>query len=546
MMSINMSVIGGELALGAERKSSEKTPEVEVKRRTSDFHNFIYSPFSCSSYSVLMLLRQVNRFASPSWSCRLPSAMPLRAKVTNPAFGATASMSTSHLIPKELPGDEPDDVLFHSIYGLRSIELNRPKKLNSLNGSMARKILPRLKEWEKSHLANMILISGAGTKALCAGGDVAALALQNESGERGQQESTQFFELEYRLDHVLATYSKPVISFMDGITMGGGVGLSMHAPFRIATERTLFAMPETTIGFFPDVGGSFFLPRLDGETGTYLALTSERLKGVQALYAGIATHYLHSSVLANVTQRLSELTFPDHVELPERLEIVNKTMAEFSIGLPSLEEEPMLMAGSLRTAIDRCFSFNTMEEIFDALNKETEQKEWAQKTLETLSSRSPTSLKVTLRQMRLGKKWSISETFQREREIAANFMRHPDFVEGVKSRLMSKPPRQAEWKPATLAEVSDEEVERFFTIPEGEFRLPLLSEKDYKNYPYAHFALPSEEEIAQVVREGHASRRPVIDHFLQKYAHREGVRRKVVEVIARRTTTTSEGLKWID
>jgi 3-hydroxyisobutyryl-CoA hydrolase len=392
----------------------------------------------------------------------------------------------------------------------------------------------------------MILISGAGTKALCAGGDVAALALQNENGVEGQKASTEFFGLEYRLDHMIATYSKPVISFMDGITMGGGVGLSMHAPFRIATERTLFAMPETTIGFFPDVGGSFFLPRLDGETGTYLALTSERLKGVQALYAGIATHYLHSSVLSSMTQRLSELTFPDHVALPERLEIVNKTMAEFSIGLPPLEEEPMLMAGSLRTAIDRCFGFNTMEEISQALEQETEHKEWAQKTLETLSSRSPTSLKVTLRQMRLGKKWSISETFQREHEIAANFMRHPDFVEGVKARLMSKPPRQAEWKPATLPEVTEDIVDSFFKIPQGERRLALLSKGDYNNYPHAHFALPSEKEIEEVAREGHSSRRPVVDHFLQKYAHREGVRRKVVEVLARKTTTASgEGLKWI-
>ncbi|KAJ6184714.1 hypothetical protein N7519_006015 [Penicillium mononematosum] len=494
-----------------------------------------------------MLLRQFNRVSSPSWISRVPSAMPLRAKVTNPAFRATAMMSTTPDIPKELPGDERDDVLFNSIYGLRSVELNRPKKLNSLNGSMARKILPRLKEWEKSHLANMILISGAGTKALCAGGDVAALALQNESGVEGQKASTDFFGLEYRLDHLIATYSKPVISFMDGITMGGGVGLSMHAPFRIATERTVFAMPETTIGFFPDVGGSFFLPRLDGETGTYLALTSERLQGVQALYAGIATHYLHSSVLSNVAQRLSELTFPDHVELPERLEIVNKTMAEFSLGLPSLEEEPMLMAGSLRTAIDRCFGFNTMEEIIQALENETEHKEWAQKTLETLSGRSPTSLKVTLRQLRLGKKWTISETFQREHEIAANFMRHPDFVEGVKARLMSKPARKPEWQPATLDEVSDKTVDKFFEIPEGDSRLPLLSQGDYKNYPHAHFALPSEKEIEKVVRQGHSSRRPVVDYFLQKYAHREGVRRKVVEVIARRTTTSSpEGLKWVD
>lgn len=403
-----------------------------------------------------------------------------------------------------------------------------------------------IQEWEKSHLANIVLISGAGSKALCAGGDVAALALQNEQGPEGQRASTDFFGLEYRLDHTIATYSKPVISFMDGITMGGGVGLSMHAPFRIATEKTVFAMPETTIGFFPDVGGSFFLPRLDGETGTYLALTSERLNGVQALYAGIATHYLHSSVLSNVTQRLSELVFPDHVGLPERLDTVNKTMAEYSLGLPSLGEEPMLLAGTLRRAIDRCFQFNTVEEIFQALENETEHERWAQRTLKTLSSRSPTSLKVTLRQLRLGKKWSISETFQREHEIAANFMRHPDFVEGVKARLMSKPPRQAQWQPATLSEVSQDAVDTFFTIPEGESRLPLESRPDYNRYPHERFALPSENEIEQFVRNQGQSNQRVVKEFLGLWSQKEGVREKVTEVLARRAQKTSEGYRWVE
>src|SRR5205814_7221146 len=131
---------------------------------------------------------------------------------------------------------------------------------------------------------NVIVLKGAGPRALCAGGDVAQLAEWNKKGKAGQQKSIDFFGLEYNLDHLIATYSKPFVAFMDGITMGGGVGLSVHAPFRIATERTVFAMPETTIGFFPDVGGSFFLSRLDGEIGTYLALTSERLLGVQAFY----------------------------------------------------------------------------------------------------------------------------------------------------------------------------------------------------------------------------------------------------------------------
>ncbi|PWY67208.1 ClpP/crotonase [Aspergillus heteromorphus CBS 117.55] len=469
--------------------------------------------------------------------------MPLRAKVTNPAFRATATMSTSTEIPRELPGDEPDDVLFHSHYGVRLIELNRPKKLNSLNGSMARKILPRLKEWEKSDLANIVMVSGAGEKALCAGGDVAALALQNEKGPEGQQASSNFFGLEYRLDHAIATYSKPFISVMDGITMGGGVGLSVHAPFRIATERTVFAMPETTIGFFPDVGGSFFLPRLDGEVGTYLALTSERLSGVQALYAGVATHYLHSSALGNLTARLSELVFRDYASLEDRLDLVNKTVAEFSMGVPSLHEEPILLAGSLRNAIDRCFCHNTVEEIFRALESEKERREWAQKTLETLSARSPTSLKVALRALRVGKKWNIAETFQREHHIASKFMQHPDFVEGVKARLMSKPPRQATWQPATLEEVTTEMVNDFFSIPEGKARLPLLSEGNYEAYPYS-YGLPSEELIEKLVRGDSDAKGFKVNDFVSKWGGKEGVREKVAEVLARRTVRTPEGLRW--
>lgn len=136
--------------------------------------------------------------------------------------------------------DDPDDVIFTNNYGVRSIELNRPKKLNSLNGSMVRKIIPRLQEWEKSELAGVVVIKGNG-RAFCAGGDVAALAQWNQKGPEGQQQSSDYFGLEYKLDHLIATYNKPYVAFMDGITMGGGVGLSIHAPFRIATENTLFA-----------------------------------------------------------------------------------------------------------------------------------------------------------------------------------------------------------------------------------------------------------------------------------------------------------------
>lgn len=156
---------------------------------------------------------------------------------------------------------------------------------------MARKIVPRLNEWSKSGLISAIVIKGSG-RAFCAGGDVAALATQNQNGKEGQQASKDYFALEYKLDHMIATYNQPYVAFMDGITMGGGVGLSVHAPFRIATENTVFAMPESNIGFFPDVGASFFLPRMDGELGTYLALTSEQLKGVNVLYVFTSSHYL--------------------------------------------------------------------------------------------------------------------------------------------------------------------------------------------------------------------------------------------------------------
>ncbi|KAK5939239.1 3-hydroxyisobutyryl-CoA hydrolase [Knufia obscura] len=464
---------------------------------------------------------------------------------------------TATEIPKEQPGDEPDDVLFGSLYGVRTVELNRPKKLNSLNGSMARKILPRLREWEKSQMANMIMITGAGPKAFCAGGDVAELA-RNNSTKEGQQKSTDYFALEYQLDHLISTYSKPYIAIMDGITMGGGVGLSVHAPFRIATEKTVFAMPETTIGFFPDVGGSFFLPRMDGEVGTYLALTSEQLHGVQALYAGIATHYLDSSVLQPLTTRLSELHFKDHASLQERLTLIDNTLAEFTTELPSPDSYPKAkngnIRGELREAIDRCFSFNNIDEILAALRKESEATgrvaDWAQATLDTIAMRSPTSLKVTLKQLRLGKQWSITETFIREHEMAARFMQHPDFTEGVSAKLINKPATKPKWQPATLKEVSNNDVETFFTLPDDIDGLELLEPspgalRDYSDYPHAKFGLPRERDIEAVVRNiGRQGPEAVADEVSKQWNNKPGVSEKVTDVLARKANNRGGVLYW--
>lgn len=453
--------------------------------------------------------------------------------------------ATAPEVIKELPGDAKEDVLFDTLFGVRTIELNRPNKLNSLDGSMIRKIVPRLQEWAKSDMANVVIIKGSGPKAFCAGGDVKSLAEDNAKGSEGQERSTQYFELEYKLDHLIATYSKPYIAFMDGITMGGGVGLSVHAPFRIATERTVFAMPETTIGLFPDVGASFFLPRMPGGVGTYLALTSERLTGPNVFYTGIATHYIHSTSLPALQRRLAELRFKDYDPLSDRLTLIDSTIEEFCSGLP--HDQPMLIQGELRKAIDRCFTKTNVPDIIASLKaEEGETKEWAEKTIATLHQRSPTSVYVTLRQMQLGRQWSIRETFQREHQMAAKFMRHPDFTEGVHALLIRKD-GNPQWKPATLEDikVGDNVADPFFNL-EGAERMTLLNDVDYREYPHAEFSIPSEADIKAVVDKGELSITKVVEHFMHLRRGKQGVKEIVKEVLSRKAKT-GENLKavWI-
>ncbi|KAB5563131.1 ClpP/crotonase-like domain-containing protein [Coniochaeta sp. 2T2.1] len=472
--------------------------------------------------------------------------MPLRARVLPQA--QIARMSTNNDAQNKIDelcaprkGDEPEDVLFNSLYGLRSVQLNRPKKLNSLNGSMVRKILPRLVEWEKSDMANVIVMKGAGEKAFCAGGDVASLADANRKGPDGQKESSDYFALEYKLDHLIATLRKPYIAFMDGITMGGGVGLSVHAPFRIATEKTVFAMPETTIGFFPDVGGSFFLPRMAGATGTYLALTSARLKGANVFYSGIATHYVHSTSLPNLESRLAELRFNDNDSMDKRLNIINATIEEFKTGLP--HNEPIQLAGELRKAIDRCFSHSSVKEIIQALEAETgETKEWAEQTIKTLHERSPTAVHVTLRQMQVGKHWTIAETFKREQQMAAKFMAHNDFTEGVTALLINKT-KNPKWTPATLEDVKENEdlASPFFEVSDEMETLQLVYDRDYREYPYREFALPSERDVENLVSEGTLSRGDVVSKLVERTGRKQGVEPVVKEILERKTTVNENG-----
>lgn len=472
---------------------------------------------------------------------------PASTANSRPVSSSQISTRAAAELFKPVEGDEPEDVLFNSLYNLRSIELNRPAKFNALNGSMIRKIAPRLIEWEQSDMANVIVIKGAGEKAFCAGGDVAALAEQNAKGPEGVQNSIDYFGLEYKLNHLISTYSRPYVAILDGVTMGGGVGLSIHAPFRIATERTVFAMPETKIGFFPDVGASFFLPRMPGQVGTYLGLTSAMLKGVQAYYAGIATHYIHSSSLPALESRLAELTPQDYWTMEQRLGVINDTIEEFSTGLPY--DEKIKIGGQVRRAIDRCFKYNTIDEIIGALKEEAAKggvKGWAENTLKELNERSPTSLHVTLRQMRLGKTWDIANTFRREHQMAAKFMKSHDFNEGVKAFFIDK--RPAKWSPASLDEIPPGAniSEGYFTSDPELPKLKLLNARSYQEYPYNKFGLPNDHDVMETMRNGNFSREKLINHFVETKRGKQGVREVVEEILERmvKRQNGSDNVEW--
>ena len=456
---------------------------------------------------------------------------------------------------KELPGDNQDDVLFNSHYGVRTIDLNRPDKMHALNGSMIHKITSRLLEWQRSDMANIVIMSSQGSKAFCAGGDVVSVLEQNKQGLEGLRKSERYFAMEYKLDHLIATYKKPYVAYMDGITMGGGAGLSMHAPIRIATENTDFTMPETGIGFFPDVGASFFLSRLEGSYGTYIALTGYRERGARCLIGGIATHYIDSSSLPSLTARLAELQFKDYDDLSTRLEIIDATLAEFETGLPATYH---WWSSEIRQAIDRCFGLETVEEIVGAVERELHERPegdrirgWAGRTLEALNEKSPTSLRIALRQMQLGREWSITETFQREYDLAGKIMRLRDFSEGVTIRLLSKTApgerkMEPRWKPSSLEGVKDETISAIFEPVAGEEKLQLIKTgvEDYKQYPY-NMGMPRDTEVEEVVCQGGKGQDAIFKEFMKRYNDRVGVKEKIEDVLERHCSLGEDNtLSW--
>ncbi|XP_030641753.1 3-hydroxyisobutyryl-CoA hydrolase, mitochondrial isoform X1 [Chanos chanos] len=350
------------------------------------------------------------------------------------------------------------EVLLETVGNAGVITLNRPKALNALNISMIRCMFPQLKKWEKDSETDIVIIKGAGGKAFCAGGDIRAVT---EAGKSGDSLAKDFFREEYILNNAIGTFQKPYVALIDGITMGGGVGLSVHGHFRVATEKTLFAMPETAIGLFPDVGGGYFLPRLQGKLGLFLALTGFRLKGRDVQRAGVATHFVESQKLGALQKELVDLRSPSMSDVTKLLDSYQE---QSTLDI----EKPFVLQQHIE-AINRLFQADSVEQIVE--NLKNDGSPFAQKQAETLAKMSPTSLKLTFRQLQAGATMSLQEVLVMEYRLSQACMRGHDFYEGVRAVLVDKD-QSPKWKPSTLAGVSEQSVEESFaSLEERDLRL---------------------------------------------------------------------------
>ena len=348
-----------------------------------------------------------------------------------------------------------EEVLIHRHGAVGHISLNRPKALHALTLDMCHAMSAALSDWADDDAVEAGIIDHAEGRGFCAGGDIAFL--RNSALNDGGVSGRKFFHDEYQLNHQLFTFPKPVIAFMDGITMGGGVGIAMPAKYRVATENTRFAMPETGIGLFPDVGGGWYLSRLGGRLGQFLALTGARLDGAECLWAGLATHYLPSEKLAEAKTRIAEN--------PAR---VSGILGELSTTPP----EARIAANADRIA--KHFGSERYEDILASL--EADPSDWAQKERDTLGTKSPQTCKVALRQ--LGESLRLddfADNMRMEYRIATRVIIRPDFDEGVRAVIVDKTNDPA-WKPATPEDVTGELLDAIFApLPSGEEWQPLGS-----------------------------------------------------------------------
>lgn len=351
------------------------------------------------------------------------------------------------------------DVLTLSEAPVARIRLNRPAALHALTTDMCAVILDALEEWRGDDTIRCVLLDHAAapdgdpkrSRGFCAGGDIRMLAT---SGAADGEAARAFFRTEYRLNHRLFTYAKDVVAFMDGVTMGGGVGLALPCRFRVATENTRLAMPETGIGLFPDVGGGWYLSRLPGRIGQYLALTGHRLDGAETLALGLATHYLPAANLDEAKARIAAD--------PQAIDML---LTDLSTTAP-----PAAIL-TQRAAIDRLFASDDLEEVFDALARD--DGAFARATLDTLRTKSPQTMKVSLKLLKDGANMaSFADEMRQEYAVAARVVQRHDFLEGVRAVIVDKD-NAPRWQPATPDAVSDHVIDQIFApLPDAEAWTP--------------------------------------------------------------------------
>ncbi len=345
-----------------------------------------------------------------------------------------------------------DEVLIRVEGNVGRITLNRSKALHALTTAMCAAMTDALLAWRDDPAVKLVLLDHAGERGFCAGGDIRMLA---ESGAGDGKDAREFFFIEYRLNHLLFEYAKPVVVIMDGVTMGGGVGLAMPAGYRVATERTTFAMPETGIGLFPDVGGGWFLPRMPSHIGTWLALTGGRIKAADCELIGVATDFVESGKV----EALKAAIVADPAAIDRLL-----TEYEGDAGRPPLAAH--------QDEIDKIFGADTLEEILAGLK--AAGTEWASEQLKVLATKSPQTMKVALRQLRLGGKMeSFAENMTMEYRIGARVVQRHDFIEGVRAVIVDKD-NSPRWNPPTPEGVSEAMLDEIFApLPSDQEWSPL-------------------------------------------------------------------------
>ncbi|HTN64865.1 MAG TPA: enoyl-CoA hydratase/isomerase family protein [Burkholderiaceae bacterium] len=355
-----------------------------------------------------------------------------------------------------------DEILFEVINHVGLITLNRPKVLNALSHGMVRAMAARLDAWAADAQIRAVVLRGAGEKAFCAGGDIRSL--YNSWHEHGALHH-DFFIDEYRLDYQIHRFAKPYVALMDGIVMGGGMGLAQGASLRLVTERTRVAMPETGIGLMPDVGASYFLARTQRELALYLGITGQSIFSADTLFCSLADAFVPHAALADLEQALSGIRW----SADPQADIYAALGAR-----PAAPEVPPLF--EVLPALHRHFSAPDVAAIMQSLSEESDPRyqEWAQKTLKTMQTRSPLMMNVTRRQLLHGRRLDLADCFRMELGLVHHCFEDGDFIEGVRALIVDKD-NAPQWQRAPSAQAAQQALDRFFTSPWESQQHPLAA-----------------------------------------------------------------------